>query len=63
MKRLFKVNWSMPYAKYETYVFGDNYEEALLNFNEEIQKEVLAYDFECINEVHVNGVIVTKIIN
>ncbi|MEK4427781.1 hypothetical protein MHB54_00830 [Paenibacillus sp. FSL M7-0802] len=60
MKRLFKVNWNMPYAKYETYVYGDDYEEALLIFNEEIQKEVSTYDFDYINEVPMSGIIVTK---
>ncbi|MBX4152280.1 hypothetical protein [Paenibacillus lautus] len=62
MKRLFKINWSIPYAKYETYLFGDDEEQALLNFNLEIQKEVATYNLESILEIPTDGVIVTKYI-
>lgn len=60
MKRLFKVKWSIPYVSYESYVFGDDVEEALLIFNLEIQKEVSKYDFESIGELPTDGIIVTK---
>jgi len=63
MKRLFKVNWSIPYAKYESYVFGDNIEDALYNFHLEIQKEVMTYDYGSIIELPTDGIIVTKHIN
>ncbi|OMD67601.1 hypothetical protein [Paenibacillus odorifer] len=62
MKRLFKVSWNIPYAKYESYVFGENIEDAMNNFNVEIQKEVLKYEFESISELPTDGVIVTKLV-